>query len=93
MPAYLISYDLRKVRNYETLVNQLREWSCISPLESLWLGQLKGNAATIRDILMSHIDSDDGLLVMEIKPTSDWGVFKLNNHIQSVNWIRANIGP
>ncbi len=93
MPAYLISYDLRKSRNYDDLLKQLRSWGCISPLKSLWLGQLRGNAATIRDILRNLIDADDGLLVCEIKPTSDWGSFKLDDNQACTDWIRANIGP
>lgn len=93
MPAYMISYDLRKVRNYDALVKQLRDWGCISPLQSLWLGQLKGNAGAIRDILMNLIDGDDGLMVCEIRPTSDWGTYRLQNNESSLAWIRSNIGP
>jgi hypothetical protein len=63
MPAYMISYDLRKVRNYDSLVKQLKDWRCVRPLQSLWRGNLKGNAATIRDILRQLMDADDGLIV------------------------------
>lgn len=93
MPAYMISYDLRGSRSYEPLIKQLRAWGCVSPMESLWLGALKGNAATIRDVLMALIDADDGLLVCEVKPTSDWGSFRLKSNDTSVAWIKSNIGP
>lgn len=93
MPAYMISYDLRKARNYDPLIKQLREWGCIRPLKSLWLGNLKGNAATIRDLLRPLMDGDDGLLVCEIKPTSDWATFHLDNNEAATAWVRENIGP
>jgi hypothetical protein len=91
MPAYMISYDLRKVRNYDALIKQLRDWGCVSPLKSLWLGQLKGTSATIRDLLVRLMDSDDGLIVIEIKPTSDWAFVRLQEDITA--WIKANLGP
>ncbi|MXN46069.1 hypothetical protein GR138_12795 [Shinella kummerowiae] len=93
MTAYMISYDLRKNRNYDPLIKQLRDWGCVRPLQSLWLGNLKGNAATIRDLLRTLMDSDDGLMVCEIKATSDWATFKIDNNDATGAWIRQNIGP
>ncbi|TAX45947.1 hypothetical protein ELI02_29995 (plasmid) [Rhizobium leguminosarum] len=92
MPAYMISYDLRRVRNYDHLIKQLKDWGCVRPLQSLWLGNLKGNAVTVRDILKQLMDADDGLIVCEIKPTGDWATFQLIDNTESVAWIRANIG-
>jgi hypothetical protein len=92
MPAYMISYDLRKNRDYDGLLKQLREWGCISPLKSFWLGNLKGPSSAIRDILMKQIDIDDGLIVCEIKPTTDWATFHLNNNQAAGDWIRKHIG-
>lgn len=88
--AYMISYDLRKVRNYDGLIKLLREWKCISPLQSLWLGYLKGNAATIRDLLRQHMDNDDGLLVCEIKPTNDWAYINVNEDASV--WFKQYVG-
>lgn len=92
MPAYMISYDLRGARNYVPLINQLQAWGCIKPLESLWLGNLIGGAAAIRDQLRVHMDADDGLMVCEIKTTHDWATSWLDNNDASLNWIRQNIG-
>ncbi|OWV87351.1 hypothetical protein ATY75_03305 [Rhizobium sp. N122] len=89
--AYVISYDLRKARSYDTLIKQLRDWGCVSPLESLWFGYLNGPAAAIRDGLMKHIDADDGLVVIEVKPTSDWAIFKANESF--ADWLRKYVGP
>jgi hypothetical protein len=72
MPLYVISYDLRKQRTYEPLWKALREWKAAKLLESFWLAELTGPAGTIRDILKAHIDHDDGLVVLELRPNFDW---------------------
>jgi len=77
MPLYVISYDLREQRDYDSLINQLDDWRCIRPLWSVWLGSLKGPAAAIRDILRKHIDEDDGLMIVELKGDSDWASVRL----------------
>lgn len=91
MPAYLISYDLRKVRNYDALVKSLRQWSCVSPLKSVWLGQLRGPASTIRDVLRQHMDGDDGLLIVELKQGSDWATYRVNE--AASGWLQRNVAP
>lgn len=93
MPAYMISYDLRRDRNYDALTQQLRTWNCVRPLRSLWFGNLTGSAETIRDLLRTLIDGDDGLLVIEIKPTSDWAGIRLEDSDRVEAWMRANVGP
>lgn len=91
MAAYMISYDLRKVRNYEGLIKALRTMKCISPLESLWFGNLKGPAGEIRNILQKEMDGDDGIVVVEMKPGSDWATSKPNE--QGGDWLSANVTP
>ena len=90
MAIYMISYDLRKVRNYDKLISQLREWGCISPLKSLWFGNLRGTSGNIRDALKAHIDADDGLMVCLVQPTWDWATFKVNE--DAAAWFKANLG-
>ncbi|WP_245431985.1 hypothetical protein [Aminobacter aminovorans] len=87
----MISYDLRKVRNYDGLIKILRGWKCISPLKSLWLGTLTGPAGTIRDLLRAQMDSDDGLIVVELKPGADWALYKTNENAAA--WLQANVTP
>lgn len=91
MPAYLITYDLRRQRNYGPLVQQLRQWNCISPLESVWLGQLAGPATTIRDILTRLIDGDDGLMVVELVRGAQWGTNRVNENAGA--WLQRNVTP
>ena len=91
LPAYMISYDLRKIRNYDGLIKLLRGWKCISPLKSLWFGTLNGPTAAIRDLLRTQMDGDDGLVVVELKPGSDWATYSPNEN--GAEWLKANITP
>ncbi|MBB3447211.1 hypothetical protein [Rhizobium sp. BK379] len=86
---YLISYDLRKVRNYNQLLNTLRDWGCISPLESVWVGHMNGAATTIRDLLAQHMDADDGLLVVQIQSPGQWATMQVKNN--AADWFRKHV--
>jgi hypothetical protein len=89
--AYIISYDLRNVRNYDALIKTLRDWGCISPLESLWLGYLNGPATTIRDLLAQHMDSDDGLVVAQLQASGQWATRQVKEN--AADWFRKFITP
>jgi hypothetical protein len=84
---YLISYDLRKARNYEPLWQVLREWKASRLLESLWLAELKGPASEIRRILTSYIDNDDGLGIIELKAPFDWATIRCQK--LGTEWLKA----
>lgn len=73
MPHYLITYDLRRARNYQPLYDQLDTWKAVSLLESVWLVDRQGTASDVRDALGKHIDNDDGLAVLELVTNFDWG--------------------
>lgn len=89
MPHFLITYDLRKQREYSKLIKQLRDWNAISPLESVWFATLKGPASTIRDILKSLTDSDDGILLVELKVGADWATYNVNE--KAGDWLKTNV--
>lgn len=89
MPAYMISYDLRNIRNYDALIRQLRDWNCISPLRSVWLGQLTGTATAIRNHLLPLVDGDDGLIVLELPRGSEWATARVNE--QADIWLQNNV--
>lgn len=76
MGLYLISYDLRKVRNYQRLYDVLIKWKAAKLLESLWLAKPTGPAPTICGLLRTTVDSDDGLVVIELQASSDWATIK-----------------
>ncbi|WDA11656.1 hypothetical protein [Paracoccus marcusii] len=93
MPSYIVSYDLRKVRNYDGLTKALRDGNFVSPLESVWLGNSTHNAGGLRDVLKSYMDADDGILVLELKHGSGWALSKVNDQKAVTDWIRTNVAP
>ena len=72
MPAFLITYDLRKQRNYQPLYDLLRQWKAARLLESVWLAELAGPAATVRDLIRQRTDADDAVAVIELKAGFNW---------------------
>ncbi|SFB94127.1 hypothetical protein SAMN05428997_10372 [Bosea sp. CRIB-10] len=85
MPLYVISYDLRKARSYEPLLKQLRDWGCARLLESMWLGELRGPAETIRELLKPLVDGDDGIAVLELAKGSDWAYVRVQK--AGADWL------
>jgi len=73
MAHFIISYDLRKQRNYQPLWDTLASWGAVRLLESLWVVTMNATAAAVRDSLRTVIDSDDGVAVMEFRAGSGWG--------------------
>lgn len=73
MPCYLISYDLRKSRDYQSLYDAIKSygtWAHI--LESTWAVVSQRTAAQVRDHLAQYIDGDDGLFVLKSGVEAAW---------------------
>jgi hypothetical protein len=69
MPSYLVSYDLRKLRNYDALYDRLKllpgAWK---PLESVWIIPEFSSSRALRLHIDPALDTDDGLIVLELGP-------------------------
>ncbi len=76
MAWYVISYDLRKVRDYTKLYEVLNGWKAVRLFESFWLAELTGPAATVRDSLKQTIDNDDGVAVIQLQSGFQWATWK-----------------
>jgi len=66
MATYIVSYDLRKGKDYASLIDAIKtytKWG--KALESLWIIVTTKSAAEVRDFLQSKIDADDGLIVIK----------------------------
>lgn len=72
MGLYLISYDLRKQRDYEPLWDALAKANASRLLQSVWLVELSAEIGAVRQALSALMDNDDGLAVIELKPGSGW---------------------
>lgn len=89
MPLYVVSYDLRKRKDYQTLWDELERLGGHKPLLSVYLLNVDAaSASALRDHLAKFIDDDDQILVVEFskKPAHQ----KAN---QGTNkWISDNVG-
>ena len=87
MACYIVSYDLRKQRNYDALYEAIKSygtWAHI--LESLWAIVNSHTAAEVRDHLAKFIDSDDGLFVIKSGREAAWiGV------TGKTEWLKQNV--
>lgn len=87
MACYIISYDLRKRRDYESLFEGIRSygtWAHI--LESTWAIVTSQSAVQVRDYLASKMDNDDGLFVVRSGGEAGW-----RNVLCKNEWLKKNL--
>lgn len=64
---YLVTYDLRKSgQNYDGLIDAIKSYSCVHPMQSVWFIKTSASAKSINDKLKPYIDSNDSLFITEI---------------------------
>lgn len=90
MALYLISYDLHAPgRNYKPLIDLLSmTWKAKKILESTWLAQLVGPAKAVREFIRTKIDSNDAVIVLELKVGSDWALW--NARPEGKLWLQTH---
>jgi hypothetical protein len=76
----LISYDLRKQRNYDELYKLLEVWKARRLLKSVWLAELRGLS-----------DAGDGLAVIELQKTGDWSAIQAET--DGITWLETKLNP
>ncbi len=67
MAYFVVSYELRKARDYQPLWDEFERLGAFKPLNSVYLIERDNtSAAELRDHLEGFIDDDDGLVVIEV---------------------------
>jgi hypothetical protein len=70
MALYFLDYDLRNVRNYQALYDELARFNAVRVLKSTWcFSRVNTSASNLRDHFKQFIDADDGICVMDV---SEW---------------------
>lgn len=85
--CYIVCYDLRKSRDYDSLYTAIKSydtWAHI--LESTWGIVSSRSAQEIRDHLLAHMDSDDGLFVVRSGAEAAWF-----NVLCTNKWLKDNL--
>lgn len=85
--TYIISYDLRKVKDYNGLYAAIKSYeNCRKILESLWGICTTKSAPDIRDHLSDYMDKDDGLFVIKSGGAAAWKKILCSNQ-----WLKSNL--
>ena len=79
MALFILSYDLRKSREYQTLYDELEKFNAVRILESLWcFDRINTNTEGLKNHFKQFIDKDDGLFVSQvavIDGRNQWSTF------------------
>ena len=92
MYTYLISYDLRipeTSQDYKKLIDFIKTYQGYAkPLKSLWLINTSNSASQVRDDLNNQVDSNDGILVIDVTD-ADWATTGI--HKNTTEWMKNNL--
>ncbi|MDQ2892996.1 MAG: hypothetical protein M3R64_07915 [Pseudomonadota bacterium] len=91
MLQYLITYDLHKIRNYQKLYQLMATWKATRLTESLWMANLLGPAAVIRDFVSATLDNDDTVAVVQLQKGTDWATVRIPS--AATGWLSAHVTP
>jgi hypothetical protein len=85
--CYIINYDLRNQRDYESLYKAIKSYSAWAKvLESCWAVVTPNSVSQVRDHLLKHMDSDDGLFVVKSCGVGAW-----KNVNCTDKWLKDNL--
>jgi hypothetical protein len=89
MSNFIISYDLKKAKNYPAVWNLLERSGAVRLLESLWLLATAVDITAVNSALRQAVDNDDAIVVVELKRGSDWAT--VNANPTGTAWLSGNI--
>ena len=82
MALFSVTYDLIKDKDYDSLIDRLKELDTVKVQLSQWFLSADNTATEIKDHLAQYVDDDDKLMVIEfskrpqftkaIEGTNDW---------------------
>ena len=91
MNSYLITYDIQKTANYESVYNAIYDairsygvWAHIT--ESCWAVKTSLSAVAVRDNLLRLLRNGDRLMVVQTAHIAAWSNAMCNN-----DWLKENI--
>ncbi len=87
MLSYLVSYDLRGKRDYDSLYKALQAYNLWARIhESTWYIATDESAISVRDNLLKHVDDDDRIFVAKYGGEAAW-----RGTICSTDWLKEHL--
>jgi hypothetical protein len=77
MAHVLITYDLKRTKDYPKLWEELRRLGACKPLLSVWVARLDNTTEPIREHLRGFVDADDKILVIDLQES--WASLNLTD--------------
>ena len=89
MTAFVLTYDVRASNHdYTRLYALLTGWNAAHLQNSVWLADLKGPASAIRDLMRTHMHTDDTLSVIQLAQAPDWATLSVRD--TGSQWLKAH---
>jgi hypothetical protein len=87
MATFIISYDLRKERDYEELYKAIRSFETYARItDSTWAVVTTETTVQVRAFLKKHLDKDDRLFIIKSGVGAAWSNVKCKNE-----WLKKNL--
>lgn len=86
MTTFVLTYDLIKKKDYQTLWDELARLGAHRALKSFWLINLNNTAKEVHDHFKGFVDSDDRLWVSELTTKHHFSNAKSGTNA----WLKAN---
>jgi CRISPR/Cas system-associated endoribonuclease Cas2 len=89
MTLFVLTYDVRATHHdYTNLYNLLASWRAAHLQNSVWLADMNGNAAAVRDAMKAHMHLDDTVAVIQMPSTgTDWAT--IHTRPEGTAWLKA----
>lgn len=89
MAVYLVSYDLNNEKNYPAVEERISRYTAHQRvLYSEWLVQSPNTALQVATDIEAALDSDDGLLVVEVTRPTSWRNLRITDADMD-KWVGA----
>ncbi len=86
MSTYILSYDLKKNRNYEALYKVIRSFGSYAKIqESVWAINTDQSVVAVRDRIMKVLDNDDSVFVVKSGGEAAW------HRVSNSEWLKEHL--
>lgn len=86
MTTFVVTYDLIKRKDYQTLWDELKRLGAHRALESFWLVSVSNTGKELLEHLKQYVDNDDRLWVSELTRSHWYTKAKGGTN----EWLKAN---
>jgi hypothetical protein len=91
MNSYIATYDLHKFRDYGPVIELLTKSGAVRLQESVWLVSSPATAQAALDAILTALDDDDSLAVIELPRGAPWEITGATR--EAAAWLSTNVTP